>query len=116
MFDRAESARDQGDLENAARLFGRAAGTWRTAGFVMEAADAYLELGAVLLFQGRGRILPELAVRLLGLLDIKPFPEGAHLNLRVFAALIAKGAENRQALLCLVQERRLGRIRIARAS
>lgn len=111
MFARAENARDQGNLEDAARLFGRAAGTWRTTGEVLEAADAYIELGAVLLRQGRGRILPELATRMLGLLQIKPLPEGALLNLRVFAALIAKGNENREAFLGLVQERRLFRHR-----
>lgn len=115
MFTRAESARDRGDLEDAARWFGRAAGTWRTTGDVLEAADAYIELGAVLLRQGRGRILRELAVRLLDLLEIKPFPEGAHLNLRVIAALIAKGNENQEAFLGLVQERRLHRNRLARA-
>lgn len=116
MFYRAESARDQGDLEDAARLFGRAAGTWRTTGDVMDAADAYIELGAVMLRQGRGRILPELAARLLVLLEIEPLPEGAHLNLRVFAALIAKGNESQEAFLGLVQERRLFRHRCARAS
>lgn len=116
MFDRAESARDHGDLEDAARLFGRAAGTWRTAGDPLEAADAYIELGAVLLRQGRGKILPELAARLLVLLEIQPLPEGAHLNLRVFAALIVKGNENQEAFLGLVQERRLGRKRLAQAS
>lgn len=111
IFARAEDARDQGNLEDAARLFGRAAGTWRTTGDVLEAADAYLELGAVLLRQGRGRILPELAARLLGLLEIKPLPEGATLNLKVFAALVANGNENREAFLGLIQERRLGRHR-----
>ena len=116
MFTRAEDARDQGNLEDAARWFGRAAGTWRTTGDVLEAADAYLELGAVLLRQGRGKLLPELAARLLRLLEIKPLetkplPEGAALNLRVFAALVAKGNENREAFLGLVQERRLGRHR-----
>ncbi len=116
IFARAECARDQGDLEDAARLFGRAAGTWRTTGDVMEAADAYIELGAVLLRQGRARILPELAARLLVLLDVKPLPKGAQLNLRVFAALIANGNENREAFLGLVQERRLFRHRFARAS
>lgn len=116
LFARAEDARDQGNLEEAARLFGRAAGTWRTTGDVLEAADAYIELGAVLLRQGRGRILPELAARMLVLLEIKPLPEGAHLNLRVYAALTAKGDEAREAFLGLVQERRLFRHRFARAS
>jgi hypothetical protein len=111
IFARAEDARDQGNLEEAARLFGRAAGTWRTTGDVWEAADAYLELGAVLLRQGRGGILPELAVRLRALLEIKPLPKGATLNLKVFAALVANGNENREAFLGLVQERRLGRNR-----
>ncbi len=111
MFDRAEDARDQGNLEDAARWFGRAAGTWRTTGDVLEAADAYLELGAVSLRQGRGGILPELAARLLRLLEVKPLPDGAPLNLRVYAALVAKGNENREAFLGLVQERRLGRHR-----
>lgn len=116
IFARAESARDQGNLEDAARLFGRAAGTWRTTGDVLEAADAYIELGAVLLRQGRGGILPELAARVLNLLKIEPFPEGAHLNLRVFAALIANGNEGKDAFLGLVQERRLFRHRLAQAS
>ena len=116
MFARAENARDQGNLENAARWFGRAAGTWRTTGDVLEAADAYIELGAVLLGQGRGRILPELATRLLALLEIQPLPKGAHLNLRVFAALIARGNENQEAFLGLVQERRLCRNRFTWAS
>ncbi len=116
IFARAESARDQGNLEDAARLFGRAAGTWRTTGAVLEAADAYIELGAVLQRQGRERILPELAARMLALLEVKPLPEGAPLNLKVYAALIAKGNENREAFLGLVQERRLFRHRFAQAS
>ncbi len=116
IFARAEYARDQGDLENAARLFGRAAGTWRTTGDVLKAADAYIELGAVLLRQGRGKILSELATRLLGLLEIKPLPEGANLNLRIYAALTAKGNEDREAFLGLVQERRLFRHRFIRTS
>jgi hypothetical protein len=111
MFDRAEDARDQGNLEDSARWFGRAAGTWRTTGDVLKAADAYLELGAVLLRQRRGAMLPELAARLLALLEIKPLPEGATLNLRVFAALVANGNENREAFLGLVLERRLSRHR-----
>ncbi len=115
IFDRAERERDEGNLEDAARRFGRAAGTWRTTGDVMAAADAYLELGAVLLRQGRGGILPELAARLVALLEITPLPPGAHLNLRVFATLMAKGAANRDAFLGLVLERRLGRHRAARA-
>jgi hypothetical protein len=114
MFARAENARDQGNLENAARWFGRAAGTWRSTGDVLEAADAYIELGAVLLHQGRGKILPELAARMLVLLEIDPLPVGAHLNLRVFAALVAKGSENQEAFLGLVQERRLSRSRLVR--
>jgi hypothetical protein len=116
IFAQAENARDQGNLEDAASLFGRAAGTWRTTGRVLEAADAYIELGAVLLRQGRGRILPELATRLLALLEIKPLPEGAHLNLRIFAALIAKANDNPEAFLGLVQESRLFRHRFVRAS
>ncbi|MEP7012509.1 MAG: hypothetical protein ABJC13_19485 [Acidobacteriota bacterium] len=111
IFARGENARDQGNLEDAARWFGRAAGTWRSTGDALEAADAYLELGAVLLRQGRGVILPELAARLLALLAIKPLPEGAGLNLRIYAALVTKGNENREAFLGLVQERRLGRHR-----
>ncbi len=111
LFARAEGARDQVDLEGAARLFGRAAGTWRSTGDALEAADAYLELGAVLVRQGRGRILPELAERLLGLLKIDPLPEGALLRLRVFAVLMAKGATEREAVLGLVRERRLARFR-----
>ncbi len=115
MFSRAETARDQGNLETAARWFGRAAGTWRATGDALQAADAYVELGAVLLRQGRGGILPELAARMLGLLLAnEPLPEGAHLNLRVFAALIAKGKEEPDAFLGLVQERRLARHRFAR--
>ncbi len=111
LFARAEQARDQVDLEAAARLFGRAAGTWRSTGDVWEAADAYLELGAVLVRQGRGRILPELAERLLGLLKIDSLPEGALLRLRVFAVLMAKGATEREAVLGLVRERQLARFR-----
>ncbi|MEP7011558.1 MAG: hypothetical protein ABJC13_14645 [Acidobacteriota bacterium] len=113
IFDRAERERDDGNLEEAARLFGRAAGTWRASGEVMAAADAYIELGTVLLRQGRGGILPELAARLLALLEGTPPPEGARLNLRVFAALMTHGAANRDAFLGLVQERRLGRHRAA---
>ncbi len=115
IFDRAERERDAGNLEDAARLFGRAAGTWRATGEVTRAVDAYIELGAVLLRQGRGGILPELAARLLALLDVKPLPEGARLNLRIFAALMAKGAADREAFQGLVLERRLGRHRAARA-
>ncbi|HEV7672560.1 MAG TPA: hypothetical protein VGS22_28920 [Thermoanaerobaculia bacterium] len=115
MFAQAENTRDQGDLENAARLFGRSAGTWRSSGDVLEAADAYIELGSVLLSQGRGQLLPDLAARLLNLLEAKPLPEGSHLKLRVFAALIARGATNRDAVLDLALERRLGRVRVARA-
>ncbi|HEV7670564.1 MAG TPA: hypothetical protein VGS22_18750 [Thermoanaerobaculia bacterium] len=49
-------------------------------------------------------------------LPAKPFPEGAHLNLRVFAAPIANGNAGKVAFLGLVQERRLGRKRLAQAS
>ena len=116
LFGRAERERDAGNLEGAARLFGRAAGAWRTAGDVLEAADAYLELGAILLRQGRGRLLPELASRLLVLTEIKPQRRGTRLNLKVYAVLIARGEENQEAFLGLVQERRLFRHRLARAS
>ncbi len=115
LFARAEHARDQGDLEGAARLFGQAAGTWRSAGDVLAAADAYLELGAVLLHQGRGRILPELAERLLDLLKIDPLPQGALLQLRVFAALISPGAEDPGPYLELVRRRRRARRQTAQA-
>jgi hypothetical protein len=115
MFARAESFRDQADLEGAARLFGRAAGTWHSTGDVLEAADAYIELGAVLLRQGRGQVLPDLAVRVLNLLGQKPLPKGARLKLSVFAALIAKGATAREAFLGLVLERQIGRTRAARS-
>ncbi len=111
LFARAEQARDLADLEGAARLFGQAAGTWRSAGDALAAADAYLELGAVLLYQGRGRILPELGERLLDLRKIDPLPEGALLRLRVFAVLMAKGATERETVLGLVRERQLARFR-----
>ena len=116
MFARAERAREENRLEEAARYFGRAAGTWRSNGNVIEAADAYLELGAVLLRQNRGHLLPDLAFRVQSLLESDRLPEGAHLNLRVFAALMAKGAKEREAFLGLVQERRLARHRLALAS
>lgn len=116
IFACAESARDGGNLEDAARLFGRAAESWRTTGNVLEAADAYLELGALLLRQGRGKILPDLAVRTLNLLKIVPLPPGARLNLWVFAALMKKATVDRDPFLALVLERRLGRLRRARAS
>ncbi len=116
LFARAEHARDQADLEGAARLFGQAAGTWRSTGDVFEAADAYLELGAVLLHQGRGRILPELSLRLLDLLKVDPLPNGAFLKLRVYAALITQGAEHQGPYLELVHQRRSVRNRIASAA
>jgi hypothetical protein len=115
MFARAESFRDQADLEDAARLFGRAAGTWRSTGDVLEAADAYIELGGVLLRQGRGQALPDLAARVSNLLEVDPLPKGARLKLRVFAAVIAKGATEREAFLGLVLERQFGRTRAARS-
>ncbi len=115
LFARAEHARDQVDLEAAARLFGRAAGTWRTTGDVLAAADAYLELAAVLLRQGRGQILPDLAARVSNLVEVNPLPEGVHLRLRVFAVLIAKGATEREAVLGLVLERQLARSRADQA-
>ncbi len=115
LFVRAEHARDQADLEGAARLFGRAAGTWRTTGDVLDAADAYLELGAVLLRQGRGHILPDLAARVSNLVEVNPLLEGVHLKLRVFATLIAKGATEREAVLGLVLERQFARSRAGQA-
>jgi len=115
MFARAENIRNQDDLEGAARLFGRAAGTWRSTGDVPEAADAYIELGGILLRQGRGQALPDLAARVSNLLEVNPLPKGARLKLSVFAALIAKGATEREAFLGLVLERQLGRARAARS-
>jgi hypothetical protein len=115
MFARAESFRDLANLEGAARLFGRAAGTWRSTGDVLEAADAYIELGGVLLQQGRGQVLPDLAARVSNLLEINPLLKGARLKLRVFAVLIAEGATKREAFLGLVLERQLGRTRAARS-
>lgn len=113
-FAQAERARDEANLEEAARLFGRAAGTWRSAGDVLEAADAYIELAGVLLRQGRGQVLPDLAVRVSKLLDVKPLPKGARLKLSVFASLIAKGGAEREAFFGLVLERQLGRARACR--
>ncbi len=116
MFGRAESAREDGSLELAARLFGRAAGTWRSAGDVLDAADAYLELGAVLLRQGRGHLLPDLSVRVEDLLKVDPLPAGARLSLRIFIKLIARGSTHPEAFLGLVQERRLARHRLSAVS
>lgn len=62
-FVRAEAARDQDRLEEAARLFGLSAAKWRASGELFLAIDAYFELGASLLLQGRGGLLPDLAAR-----------------------------------------------------
>lgn len=106
IFARAETARDQGRLEDAARLFGRSAADWGATGMVFHAIDAYFELGAVLLLQGRGGLLGDLADRLLELLKHRPLPPGSHLKLRVFADLMRIGATTQGAFFCLVHEQR----------
>ncbi len=106
IFARAEAARDQGRLEDAARLFGRSAAKWGASGKVIQAANAYFELGAILLLQGRGRLLPDLADRLLEHLKASPLPSRSRLRVRVFAALLRRGASNQTAILHLVVEQR----------
>ncbi|MEP7008955.1 MAG: hypothetical protein ABJC13_01385 [Acidobacteriota bacterium] len=108
-FARAEAARDQGRLEDAARLFGRSAANWGATGEAFLATDAYFELGAILLLQGRGRLLPDLADRLLELLKNGP-PPGSQAKLRIFAALMRQGAANPGAFFCLVHEQRRHRM------
>ncbi len=112
-FARAEEARKDGLLEEAARRFGRAARGFRAAGDVYRSADAFLELGAVLLRQGRGRLLPELSARMEALLLVRPLPVGARLRLRVLARILARGGFEPDAYFALVLERRLGRRREA---
>lgn len=106
IFARAEAARDQGRLEDAARLFGRSAANWGAAGRVFQAIDAYFELGAILLLQGRGGLLPDLASRLVELSNHRPLPPGSHAKLLIFAALMRKGAANQAAFFSLVHELR----------
>ncbi len=106
IFARAEAARDQGRLNDAARLFGRSAARWGAAGKVVLATDAYFELGAILLLDGRGGLLPGLADRLLELLHHSPLPSGSRLKLQIFAFLMRKGAANPGAFFSLVQEQR----------
>ncbi|MEP7011690.1 MAG: hypothetical protein ABJC13_15305 [Acidobacteriota bacterium] len=106
IFARAEAALDQGLVEDAARLFGLSAAKWRATGDVFPAADAYFELGAILLLQGRGGLLSDLADRLLELLKQDPLPPGSHAKLRIFAALMRKGAANQDAFFSLVHEQR----------
>ncbi len=113
IFARAEAAREQGRLKDAARLFGRAAATWGAAGQVYLATDAYFELGAILLREGRGGVLAGLADRLLELLHHSQLPAGSQLKLRIFALLMRQGASNPGAFFSLVQEQR--RQRKARA-
>ena len=106
IFARAEAARDQGCLEDAARLFGRSASNWAAYGKVIQAADAYFELGAILLQQGRGGLLPDLADRLLELLKCRPLPAGSLLKLQIFALLMKRGATEQGAFFSLVHEQR----------
>ncbi|MEP7009078.1 MAG: hypothetical protein ABJC13_02020 [Acidobacteriota bacterium] len=106
VFARAEAARDQGRLEDAARLFGRSATTWGTEGRVFQAIDAYLELGAILLLQGRGTLLPDLAERLLELSKQNPLPPGTYAKLQIFAVLMRKAVEIEGAYFSLVHEQR----------
>ncbi len=106
IFARAEAAREQDRLKDAARLFGRAASSWGAAGKVFLAADAYFELGAILLREGRGGVLAGLADRLLELLHHSPLPSGSRLKLRIFASLMRQGAANPGAFFSLVQEQR----------
>lgn len=106
IFARAETARDQGRPEDAARLFGLSAANWRATGQIFLAADAYFELGAILLLQGRGGLLLDLADRLLELLKYKTLPPGSHAKLLIFAALMRRGAANQGAFHCLVHEQR----------
>ncbi len=106
IFAQAEAARDQDRLKDAARLFGRSAARWGAAGKVILAADAYFELGALLLREGRGGLLPDLADRLLELLDHVPLPPGSRLKFQVFAILMRKAAANPSAFISLVHEQR----------
>ncbi|HXU30190.1 MAG TPA: hypothetical protein VN851_06410 [Thermoanaerobaculia bacterium] len=105
-FAHAEAARDQGRLEDAARLFGRSATIWGAAGWVFHAADAYVELGAILLFQGRVGLLPELAFRVIALLENDPLPPGSRIKLAVYAHLMRNGAADQGAYFSFVHELR----------
>jgi hypothetical protein len=105
-FARAESARDQGRLEDAARLFGLSAAKWRASGELFLAIDAYFELGAILLLQGRGGLLAELAARLLELSKHDRLPPGGYAKFQIFAALMRKGATDPGVYASLVRELR----------
>ncbi len=105
-FALAESARDQGRLEDAARLFGRSATRWAKSGKAFPAIDAYFELGAILILQGRVGLIPDLAEHLLDLLRSDSLPPGSSIKIAVFALLMRKGAADPGPFFSLVHQLR----------
>ncbi len=104
---RGERATLKEDYAVAAASFERAAMTFERAGNPLAAADAYLELGASLLYLDRGAEVPLLAPRISRLVsDAHHLPVGSFLLLRVFASICLQANENRGPFVDLAHRRR----------
>ncbi len=104
---RGERATLVEDYSLAAASFERAAMTFERAGNPLAAADAYLELGAALLYLDRGAEVPHLAPRISRLVsDARHLPAGSFLLLRVFASICLQANENRGSFVDLTYRRR----------
>ncbi|MEP7008893.1 MAG: hypothetical protein ABJC13_01075 [Acidobacteriota bacterium] len=111
LMHRGEQATRDGDHLNAAAHFERAAWAYEVAGEPLAAAEATLEVGRCLLYLNLPERLPALAGRIENLAreEAKNLPEGGLITLRVWAAILRKGAADPSPFLQLIRTRRRAR-------
>ncbi|MEP7009270.1 MAG: hypothetical protein ABJC13_03005 [Acidobacteriota bacterium] len=108
---RGETATKDGDFTEAALQFERAAWAYEYLNDPLAAAEAALELGRTFLFLNHGELLPGLAGRIENLAKegAESLPEGGHISMRVWAAILRRGQIEPGPFLHLLRMRRRAR-------
>jgi hypothetical protein len=111
LMHKGECATRDGDFMNAALHFERAALGYEFSGDPQPAAEATLELGRCLLYLNHGERLPALAGRIENLAreEAASLPKGGLISMRVWAAILRRGAIEPSPFLQLIRSLRRAR-------